>query len=168
MLYVQVDVPDRATGPFGRACNSSILSILSAEATEVVRSLLTFRGLTMDLLLLVPLLRIASARLVSLATLAEDHIDSHLGNPDSTWHSVIDPVRDRTTSRQLRKPSLYPKGLVEKQIDVIVGGLAPGGDSSSARKAYAQVTIEKRPRPERDPRSPSGWGRKSIQIMTMP
>ncbi|RRT61697.1 hypothetical protein B296_00039425 [Ensete ventricosum] len=39
--------------------------------------------------------------------------------------------------RRLCEPSLHPKGLVEKQIDVIIGEPASRGDNSSARKAYA-------------------------------
>ncbi|RRT79618.1 hypothetical protein B296_00004394 [Ensete ventricosum] len=50
--------------------------------------------------------------------------------------------------RYIRKPresSLRPKGLVERQVDVIIGGPTVGGDSSSARKAYARAEVQKRP-----------------------
>ncbi|RZR75317.1 hypothetical protein BHM03_00054571 [Ensete ventricosum] len=47
-------------------------------------------------------------------------------------------------SRPPRDSSPQPKGPVEKQIDVIFGGPTSGGDSSSARKAYARSEIGKR------------------------
>ncbi|RWV83798.1 hypothetical protein GW17_00054548 [Ensete ventricosum] len=57
--------------------------------------------------------------------------------------------------RKPREPSLCPKGPMERQIDMIVGGPAVGGDSSSARKAYARLEVQKRPRVQHDPKSPS-------------
>ncbi|RRT51759.1 hypothetical protein B296_00049609 [Ensete ventricosum] len=48
-------------------------------------------------------------------------------------------------TRKPREPSLHPKEPVERQVDVIVGGPATGGDSSSARKAYAHAEVQKRP-----------------------
>ncbi|RRT62545.1 hypothetical protein B296_00026841 [Ensete ventricosum] len=50
--------------------------------------------------------------------------------------------------RRSREPSLHPNGPVEKQINVIIGGPTSGGDNPSACKAYAQTTIQKRPRQE--------------------
>ncbi|RWW01212.1 hypothetical protein GW17_00035764 [Ensete ventricosum] len=41
---------------------------------------------------------------------------------------------------------------MERQIDVIVGGPTVGGDSSSARKAYARAEVQKSPRVQRDPK----------------
>ncbi|RRT31779.1 hypothetical protein B296_00052995 [Ensete ventricosum] len=62
-------------------------------------------------------------------------------------------VRDQSSlpdSRPPRDSSPRPKGLVEKQIDVIFGGPASGGDSSSARKAYARSEVGKRPAHDED------------------
>ncbi|RZR72808.1 hypothetical protein BHM03_00017264 [Ensete ventricosum] len=52
---------------------------------------------------------------------------------------------------KLRELSLHPKGLVERQIDVIVGSPTAGGVSSATRKAYARAKVQKRPQPRRDP-----------------
>ncbi|RRT55435.1 hypothetical protein B296_00027046 [Ensete ventricosum] len=49
--------------------------------------------------------------------------------------------------RKPREPSLRSKGLVERQIDVIVGNPY----SSSARKAHARAKVQKRPRARCDP-----------------
>ncbi|RWV89213.1 hypothetical protein GW17_00048643 [Ensete ventricosum] len=49
------------------------------------------------------------------------------------------------------KPSLRLKGLVERQVDIIVGGPAAGGVSSSIRKAYARAEVQKSPRAQGDP-----------------
>ncbi|RZR96240.1 hypothetical protein BHM03_00025211 [Ensete ventricosum] len=57
-------------------------------------------------------------------------------------------VRDQSSlldSRPPRDSSPRPKGPVEKQIDVIFGGPASSGDSSSTRKAYARSEVGKRP-----------------------
>ncbi|RWW12580.1 hypothetical protein GW17_00023746, partial [Ensete ventricosum] len=51
-----------------------------------------------------------------------------------------------------------PTGPIEKQIDVIIGRPTSGGDSSSARKAYAWATTEKRPRRQLDPEITFGSG----------
>ncbi|RWW26355.1 hypothetical protein GW17_00009271 [Ensete ventricosum] len=55
-------------------------------------------------------------------------------------------------SRDYGVPSLHPKGPVERQIDVIVGGPATSGDSSSTRRAYACTEVQKRPRARCDPK----------------
>ncbi|RWW61548.1 hypothetical protein BHE74_00031389, partial [Ensete ventricosum] len=47
-------------------------------------------------------------------------------------------------SRPPRDSSPRPKGPIEKQIDVIFGGPASGGDRSSARKVYARSEVGKR------------------------
>ncbi|RZR80305.1 hypothetical protein BHM03_00006301 [Ensete ventricosum] len=57
-------------------------------------------------------------------------------------------IRDQSSfpnSRPPRDLSPQPKGSVEKQIDVIIGGPASGGDSSSAR-----TKVGKRPAHEED------------------
>nr|XP_009383604.1 PREDICTED: uncharacterized protein LOC103971335 [Musa acuminata subsp. malaccensis] len=53
--------------------------------------------------------------------------------------------------KELREASLHPKGPVEKQIDVIIGGPAADGSSSTTRKAYTHGMVEKHPRLESDP-----------------
>ncbi|RWW48723.1 hypothetical protein BHE74_00045179 [Ensete ventricosum] len=53
--------------------------------------------------------------------------------------------------RKPHEPSLRPKGPVERQVYVIIGGLTAGGDNSSARKAYARAKVQKRPQARDDP-----------------
>ncbi|RWW38429.1 hypothetical protein BHE74_00056346 [Ensete ventricosum] len=64
-------------------------------------------------------------------------------------------IRDQRASeerpRRDRNPSPQPDRPIERQIYVIVDGPTSGGDSSSARKAYARSAIEKRPRRSQDP-----------------
>ncbi|RWW39844.1 hypothetical protein BHE74_00054784 [Ensete ventricosum] len=50
-----------------------------------------------------------------------------------------------------RELSLCPKVPIERQIDIIVCGPTASGVSCSARKAYARVEVQKRPRPRSDP-----------------
>ncbi|RWW55130.1 hypothetical protein BHE74_00038247 [Ensete ventricosum] len=57
-------------------------------------------------------------------------------------------VREQSSVPDDRPPqdsSPWPKGPVEKQIDVIFSGPASGGNSSSAQKAYARSEVGKKP-----------------------
>ncbi|RWW63003.1 hypothetical protein BHE74_00029844 [Ensete ventricosum] len=53
--------------------------------------------------------------------------------------------------RKSREPSLRSKGPMERQVYVIIGGLAAGDDNSSTRKAYARTEVQKRPQARDDP-----------------
>ncbi|RRT45605.1 hypothetical protein B296_00055017, partial [Ensete ventricosum] len=70
------------------------------------------------------------------------------------WHGHLRRyVRDQLSlpdSQPPRDPSPRPKGPVEKQIGVIIGGPASGSNSSLARKAYACTEVGKRPVHEED------------------
>ncbi|RWW12961.1 hypothetical protein GW17_00023354 [Ensete ventricosum] len=69
-------------------------------------------------------------------------------------NQIKDLIRRGHLGHYVRKscePLLYPKGLMEKQINVIVGGPTSRGDNFLARKAYARAMVEKRPRHECDP-----------------
>ncbi|RRT53721.1 hypothetical protein B296_00048571 [Ensete ventricosum] len=84
-------------------------------------------------------------------------------------NQIEDLIRRNHLDRYTRKPrelSLHPKGPVERQVDVIVGGPAAGGDSPSARNAYAHAKVQKRPEPGALG-SPSSL-RTNIRIMTTP
>ncbi|RZS25350.1 hypothetical protein BHM03_00058539 [Ensete ventricosum] len=53
-------------------------------------------------------------------------------------------VHDQSSLPDNRPPqdlSLRPKGAVEKQIDIIIGGPTSGGNSSSTRRAYACAEV---------------------------
>ncbi|RWW08597.1 hypothetical protein BHE74_00048036 [Ensete ventricosum] len=74
--------------------------------------------------------------------------------PRSIYENHIeDLIRHGHHDRYVRKPLeplLYPKGPIERQIDVIVGGPITRGDNSSVRKAYARAEVQKRPRAQCD------------------
>ncbi|RRT45324.1 hypothetical protein B296_00035613 [Ensete ventricosum] len=71
----------------------------------------------------------------------------HLARPPaSVCLRPILPPRWLTPPRLITRP----KGLVEKQIDVIFGGPASGGNNSSTRKAYARFEVGKRPLHDED------------------
>nr|XP_009420911.1 PREDICTED: uncharacterized protein LOC104000553 [Musa acuminata subsp. malaccensis] len=53
--------------------------------------------------------------------------------------------------KEPREATPRPMIPVERHIDVIFGGPAAGGSSSTARKSYARSTVEKRPRPKLEP-----------------
>ncbi|RRT80680.1 hypothetical protein B296_00003160 [Ensete ventricosum] len=57
---------------------------------------------------------------------------------------------ESSEGRYTRDTSPHSKGLIEKQIDVIVGKPAFGGDISSSQKAYSRAIVERRPRCECD------------------
>ncbi|RZR81134.1 hypothetical protein BHM03_00007312 [Ensete ventricosum] len=82
------------------------------------------------------------------------HFHSNYGHDTEEWYDLKNQIKDLIRRDHLdryimkpRKPSLYPKGPVERQVDFIVGGPTAGGVSSLARKAYARMKIHKRPRP---------------------
>ncbi|XP_064979710.1 uncharacterized protein LOC135622011 [Musa acuminata AAA Group] len=63
-------------------------------------------------------------------------------------------IRRGYLGRYLKEPreaTPSPKELVERQIDVISGGLAASDNSSAARKAYARSMVKKHPQPEIEP-----------------
>ncbi|RZR91637.1 hypothetical protein BHM03_00019793 [Ensete ventricosum] len=63
-------------------------------------------------------------------------------------NQIEDLIRRGHLDRYTRKPResfLRPKGTVERQVDVLVGGLAMASDSSSARKAYTRAEVQKKP-----------------------
>ncbi|RRT72489.1 hypothetical protein B296_00008639 [Ensete ventricosum] len=67
-------------------------------------------------------------------------------------NQIEDLIRRGHLDRYIRKPresSLHSKGPMERQVDVIIGDPATGGDSSSARKSYTCRSLEEAPSPGR-------------------
>ncbi|RZS06215.1 hypothetical protein BHM03_00036841 [Ensete ventricosum] len=86
------------------------------------------------------------------------HFHSDYGHDNEECYDLKNQIEDLICRGHLdryimkpHEPSLRPKGHVERQVDIIVGGSAAGGVSSSARKAYARTKVQKRPRPQSDP-----------------
>ncbi|RRT58899.1 hypothetical protein B296_00010981 [Ensete ventricosum] len=76
------------------------------------------------------------------------HFHSNYGHDTEEWYDLKNQIKDLICRDHLdqyiwkpRKPSLYPKGPVERQVDFIVGGPTTGGVSSLARKAYARTKV---------------------------
>ncbi|RWW84293.1 hypothetical protein BHE74_00007110 [Ensete ventricosum] len=86
------------------------------------------------------------------------HFHRDYGNDTEECYDLKNQIEDLIRRSHLdrfvrkpREPSPPPKGPVERQIDIIVGGSIVGGDSSSTRKAYTRAEVQKRPRVQRDP-----------------
>uniref|UniRef100_A0A804HW31 Uncharacterized protein n=1 Tax=Musa acuminata subsp. malaccensis TaxID=214687 RepID=A0A804HW31_MUSAM len=77
------------------------------------------------------------------------------------WNQIEALIRRGHLRRYLKSQEATPRprGPPETQIDVISSGPAAGDNSTTTRKAYAYSTMEKRPRPEHEPKITFGVGK---------
>ncbi|RRT84546.1 hypothetical protein B296_00004071 [Ensete ventricosum] len=142
--------------PNASVCSLSDLDTLSSDSTDSLREQLRLVNQRIDDVR--KTLRTKDERGESplcgspfIQEIQDAHIPPHFclsmlkayeGSSDPMEHIAMKP----------RELSLHPKGLVERQVDVIVGGPAMGGVSSSVRKAYALAEVLKRSRTRGNPR----------------
>ncbi|RWW70826.1 hypothetical protein BHE74_00021467 [Ensete ventricosum] len=162
---------DEPLGPYLAHFTKEIRAIPDAHSSLVIQALMIgirpsclFLSLVEQPPMTMPKMLQRANQYVALeALVAEKHprAESSRGPPpglprkrmERAEQAIEDLIHRGHLDRYIRKPcksSLHLKGLMKRQIDVIIGGPATGGDNSSARKAYASAEVQKRPQARGD------------------